>query len=234
MPQKLADRIADACAEDEACPEQKINRQVERAQPTDGKYQVRDAGIVSQKRDGPDEQRKHRQHQRRRAGLSFRDRVTRAQAEKASQHREVLVEGEDGKYRGEPADQHKFQQQAEHRYQDDRSDLGLRIQIGVVGFERCAHEADLAFKRLGEPAPAEQDAQCETKADPKHAGGEIGRIDALARNKIVGRDGRVGEQQAAQRQTEDTNQAAIGIIGSVHDGGTGSTCETARSRVSRS
>ena len=89
---KLTDWIADAGADDEACPEQKIDRKVERAQPADRENQIHDPGVVTQKRDDPDEEREHRQHQRGRAGLALRHRVTRTEAQEAGQHGEILVE----------------------------------------------------------------------------------------------------------------------------------------------
>ena len=97
-------------------------------EPADREDQVGRAGVVTQKRNDPDEQRQHRQHHRRRAGLLFRDRVTRAEPEEAGQHREILVEGIDRKDRCQPADHHEFQQQAEHRHQNDQPDLRLGIQ----------------------------------------------------------------------------------------------------------
>ena len=151
-----------------------------------------------------------------RAGLLFRDRVAGAEAEEAGQHGEILVEGEHRKYRGEPADQHQFQQQAEHRHQHDRPDLGPGAQLGVIGFERSRPSA-----RPGAPAvrraspsrttpPSASPSAIRTRPAASSAAPTSGRI-----IRAVDRNRRVDEQQAAQRQAEDANQAAIGIVGSI-------------------
>src|SRR6202022_2400818 len=89
----------------------------------------------------------------------------------------------------------------------------------VVGFEAGAHQPELAFQRLVEPAPAEQDAhRNEAKCNPEQAGSQLRRIDTLELEKAINRDRRVDEQQAAQRQAKDADKAAIGIMCRIHHG----------------
>ena len=182
---ELADRIADAGADDEARPEQKIDRQIEIAEPADREDQIGDAGVVAQQRDDADEQRQHRQHDRRRAGLLFGDRVAGAEPEEAGQHREILVKGIHREHRCEPADQHQLQQQAEHGHQHDHPDLRPGAQRRIVGLERGSHHGDMALQRRVEPAPADQQAdRNQRQRAPEHAGGLLRRVAAFELEQI--------------------------------------------------
>ena len=231
---ELAHGIADAGADDKAGAKQEVDRKVESREPADRENQIGRSGVVAQQHDHADEQRQHRQHHCRRAGLFLRHRITGAEAEEAGQHGKILVEGIDREHRSEPADQHQFQEQAEHRHQNDRPDFRLPAHVGIIGLERRRHQPDLAVERLGEPAPAEQRAdRGDTKPDPKQAGGKLGRADGFELEQTVDRDRGVDDQEAAQRQAEDADKAAVGIMGCDHGLGPGAF-EALRSRVSRS